>query len=531
MKRLLPVLVAATSVLLVIAASASADLRRATSGDPFAACPSAPDIFGGVVFPSTEPEVWLATNPRDPRNLIGSIQQDRWSDGGAQGLVAPFSRDGGRSWDEVPLPFNECASSTYHGHVLHYDRASDPWVDVGRDGTAYAISISFNANDNANAVGAATSSDGGRTWGTLRSIITDSASDPTLPFNDKESITADPVIPGRAYAVWDRLQDVVCPPGVPPAQGTSDDRVFYNGVFGHKAAAAATAQALDCFDGPAMFSMTRDGGRSWSKPQAIVPPSANEQTIANQIVVDPRTHVLYDFYMYFSRGNTATVEDIASFDGGRTWSRRQRVSDSQTVGVHDPATGLPLRTGDIIPQPAIDPHTGRLYVVWQDPRFNRVDPTEDQLVISSSTFGGFTGTWSPPTLVNDPRDRAAFTPAIKVLPNGRVAVQYYTIDDSGPGGTLPTDLALRALGGPEQSVGRPFNMLAAPFSEGFFTGDYEGAAVDAAGVFHGFATMTNCRNARCAAVAGFDADDNPIPTNAPNPTDVYTYVAGCDRGR
>ena len=70
------------------------------------------------MFPSTEPEVWLAANPADPSNLIGSIQQDRWSDGGAQGLVAPYSRDGGRSWNEVPLPFSVCASSYYSGNVL-----------------------------------------------------------------------------------------------------------------------------------------------------------------------------------------------------------------------------------------------------------------------------------------------------------------------------------------------------------------------------------------------------------------------------
>ena len=89
MKRLLLVVAGTAGLLLVVAASASADLRRVTSGDPFAACPAPPDIFGGAVFPSTEPEVWLAANPRDPRNLIGAIQQDRWDDGGAQGLVAP----------------------------------------------------------------------------------------------------------------------------------------------------------------------------------------------------------------------------------------------------------------------------------------------------------------------------------------------------------------------------------------------------------------------------------------------------------
>src|SRR6478672_10483154 len=122
-------------VVLVVSAVAvaAAGEQRVTKGDPFAGCPAPPDDFGGVMFPSTEPEVWLAANPADPASLIGSIQQDRWSSGGAQGLVAPYTVDGGRSWKEVPLPFSVCASSYYSGNVLRdpftgdvYERASDP---------------------------------------------------------------------------------------------------------------------------------------------------------------------------------------------------------------------------------------------------------------------------------------------------------------------------------------------------------------------------------------------------------------------
>ena len=473
------------------------------------------------MFPSTEPEVWLAANPANRRNLIGSIQQDRWSDGGAKGLAAPFSFDAGRTWDEVALPFSECAAPAYRGRVLHYDRASDPWVDIGPDGTAYAISISFNGNDNAGAVGAATSRDGGRTWRNTQAIVSESASDRSLPFNDKESITADPAVAGTAYAVWDRLQDIACPAGVPPpAHGPiTDERV---GSEAAGLAAATSAAALDCFDGPAMLSVTRDFGRTWSKPRTIVPPVANEQTIANQIVVDPRSHTVYDFYMYFAADDSATVENVASHDGGRTWGQRQIISDSQTVGVIDPATGAPLRTGDIIPEPAIDARTGRLYVVWQDPRFNS-DPNEDELVISASGFGGLAGTWTAPALVNDPRDRAAFTPAIKVLGDGRVAVSYYALrrndrrDD-----VLPTDVMLKVGNGPERQLGDSFNMLAAPFAFGYFTGDYQGMAV-AGRTIYPFSTVTNCRDARCAAVQGFDEDGNPIPSNAPDPTDVFLF--------
>jgi hypothetical protein len=39
---------------------------------------------------------------------------------------------------------------------------------------------------------------------------------------------------------------------------------------------------------------------------------------------------------------------------------------------------------------------------------------------------------------------------------------------------------------------------------------------------HTFFPATTCPDTRCAAVKGFDEDGNPIPSNAPSPTDVYS---------
>ena len=287
-----------------------------------------------------------------------------------------------------------CASPYYSGKVLRdpftgrpYDRASDPWVDIGPDGTAYAVTISFDANDNGGSIGAATSSDGGRTWHNQQNIVAEDANDPSFPFNDKESDTADPVRAGTAYAVWDRLQNIACPPGVPPAQRQLGRPGLPAGRRACGAATAVAAAALDCFDGPGTLSRTTNFGRTWSTPITIVPTPANEQTIGNEIVVDPNTGTVYDFYMYIHADNSLTIEDVASHDRGRTWGPRQLVSDSQTIGVADPVTGAPLRTGDIIPQPAIDPRSGQLYVVWQDSRANATDPNQDALFISTSRRG------------------------------------------------------------------------------------------------------------------------------------------------
>ena len=120
-----------------------------------------------------------------------------------------------------------------------------------------------------------------------------------------------------------------------------------------------------------------------------------------------------------------------------------------------------------------------------------------------------------------------------MLGNGAVAVQYYVLDGKGTSkpGVLTTGVFLRTtkgLGtkftGAGEGVGSDFNMLAAPNGGGWFTGDYEGMAVDVRDrrIVHTFFTTTNCKNTTCDAVAGFDSGGNPIPSNAPNPTDVHT---------
>src|SRR5918912_2120701 len=165
MRRAAFLFAAATVVALACVAVAGATMEghEVTITDPFAACPLTPDIFGGVNYPDTEVEPWVQRNPANPDNLIGAFQQDRWSDGGAKGLVAGWSFNDGYTWGNTPLPFSKCAAPYYGGAVLPYDRASDPWDDIGPDGRAYAVSISFDANDNNNAVGAATSTDGDMT--------------------------------------------------------------------------------------------------------------------------------------------------------------------------------------------------------------------------------------------------------------------------------------------------------------------------------------------------------------------------------
>jgi hypothetical protein len=108
---------------------------------PYASCvnPGEP----GHVYVNAEVEPDVAVNPTTVGtrnvNLIGAWQQDRWDNGGAHGLVAGSSFNGGKTWSETTLPFSACAPNAILDPFTKepYGRASDPWVSIGPDGTAY----------------------------------------------------------------------------------------------------------------------------------------------------------------------------------------------------------------------------------------------------------------------------------------------------------------------------------------------------------------------------------------------------------
>ena len=90
-----------------------------------------------------------------------------------------------------------------------YQRATDPWVTFGPDGTLHQLALSFNdvappfePKDFDHALLASRSTDGGLTWSDPIPVIRDLDAN---VFNDKQSITADPTEADLVYAVWDRL--------------------------------------------------------------------------------------------------------------------------------------------------------------------------------------------------------------------------------------------------------------------------------------------------------------------------------------
>jgi len=444
-------------------------LARVTGESPFSAdCDRAP--VTGVAFTGAEVEPYLAIDPQNPFHLIGVWQQDRWSDGGARGLRTAYSFDAGVTWTWSQAALSRCTGGNA-ANGSDFARASDPWITIGPDGIAYQIGIAFNgatfASGSSSAVLASRSVDGGRSWSTPATLILDGIA----PFNDKESITADPGAPGYAYAAWDRLEP-----------------------NGH---------------GPTYFSRTVDGGITWEAARASYDPGGRNQTLNNQIVVASApgsgAGTLVNFFSEFDVSNNVIAHHLAlvrSSDRGVTWSPPVVISDVRAVGTHDPQNAASeLRDGANLGSFASGPG-GVLVGVWQDSRFS--GGVRDGIAFSRSQDGG--NTWSAPVGINAVPGVQALLPAVNVRSDGTIGVLYYDMrNDTADPATLLVDVWLTTskdgVAWTERHVAGPFDFNRAPMADGgLFVGDYQGLA-SAGGEF-----------------VAFFAHTNPVPSNR---TDIF----------
>jgi hypothetical protein len=415
-----------------------------------------------VNYENAEVEPFVAVGPSGI--LLGVYQQDRWSDGGAHGLMAAQSTDG-TTWTKSFARFSACSGNP------GYDRASDPWVTFDPNGDAYAISLSASADLNTSAVLVAKSTNGGIAWSDPKTVIRDTSG---LHFNDKESITADPTRSGYVYAVWDR--------GTFPSE-QRNPRSF----FGSHA-----------FRGQPMFSRTTDGGASWSTPVGMA--NSNIFTIGNQIGVLP-DGTLIDIFQNF-RGSGRQPSDnqgftavIVSHDAGSHWSPPIKIANSVFADTLDPDTGYPIRAGNNLPDLAVDPRNGTIYATWSDGAFGGGASTNVSLSISKD--GG--QKWSPPVKINkSPVGVSAFTPSVAVASDGTVGLTYYDFRSNtlAPGALTDAWFVESHDGGAtwaESHLGGPFDIETAPDAGGYFLGDYEGLATIGKD-FLAFFVMTNNGN-------------------------------------
>src|SRR5262249_35343427 len=154
--------------------------------------------------------------------------------------------------------------------------------------------------------------------------------------DERGVVAADPVNPAYAYAAWDR------------ANSTGDGATY--------------------------FSVSSDGGSTWSPGAPVYIPGIGSQTTGNQLVVLPSGLLLDVFTEYDTVGaaQTATLRAISSPAHGVTGSPPATIAVIQAVGTSDPATGKAVRDGAGLASVSVAPG-GTVWVAWQDARFSAGD--------------------------------------------------------------------------------------------------------------------------------------------------------------
>ena len=409
----------------------------------------------GTLYANAEVEPHIAVNPTNPNNLIGTWQQDRWSNGASQGIAVGVSFDAGATWATRALPVSRCGGGNA-ANGGDFERASDPWVTFSPNGVAYQLSLGVSGAEfqagASSAMLVSRSADGGRTWGNPLALIRDGAQF----FNDKNTITADPGDSRYVYAVWDRL--------------TTDNR------------------------GPAFFARTIDGGATWEPARAIFDPGVGSQTIGNVIAALPDGTLINFFTQLTSAGgSTGKFVVMRSSDKGATWSPPITVASFLGIGTRDPETGNAIRDSAFLGQISVGAQ-GQLYVVWQDARFS--NGVRDAIAFSRSIDGGLT--WTPPVRVNADANVQGLIPSVNARADGTIGVSYFDMrSNTAEPATLPVDYWLATsrdgVNWSERRITAAFDLAAAPIARGYFLGDYMGL-VSAGANFYPLYVRTNSGN-------------------------------------
>ncbi|HKP89026.1 MAG TPA: sialidase family protein [Thermoleophilaceae bacterium] len=373
-----------------LCATARAAPPRSLSSGPPGPCRSAEE--GEASFADSELEPILVRDPRRPRRLVAA-----WT-AGTHTTGTTASRDGGRTWRRAKPPgLARCSGGP--GQF-----AGDPWLTFGARGNAY---LSVIAGD---VIGSTVSArvlvsrsvDAGRTWARPHEVV------PGGVYNDKESITGDPRVPGRLHVVWTRRL----------------------GGFGE--------------NGIAYYSRSDDAARTWSTPVAINAPPL-QVPLNNQVLV-ARDGTLVDVYDLVNYGQQIPgggvrvpfqVMASRSTDGGRTWAQPARIA---TLPQYGSDLALHAPNGDLVRAAPLSSRAaardGTLYVAWQ----HNESAASGEIRLARSLDAG--RTWGAPTVVARPGAQA-FQPTVAVASDGRVAVDWFDFRHYRPSSKgLPTDVRI-----------------------------------------------------------------------------------------
>lgn len=409
--------------------------------------PLSADCGGGQPLIDSEVEPSAAVNPTNPLNIVVVWQQDRYRSSASRGHVLGVTFDGGKVWQQVVVPgLTECSGGA------RFNLATDPWLSFGAPTAGSSESILYLSSyvtrrNHATGVPeeftmvVSTSRDGGRTWSQPVDIA-----QPVLAVIDKELVAGDPVRPGHAYAVW--AADSGCYVGNQPP----------------------------CLGG-ILFSMTRDGGSTWSSPRPI---ETNEKTClpSQLLVLGDGTLLLFCIHRPLpnERIDSLPILAMRSTDLGATWlsATVAQVPNHILLDPDDPNTSI--RAPAFLMQAAAAP-SGRIYAVWQ----NNTAIDRGGIALSTSDDGG--RSWSQVRELTSIRAQA-FVPMVAVGKDEGVAVTWYDLRTDSPLDELLTTqvwIAHSSDGGAtwiQREIAGPFDMRKSPLMtggiKGYFLGDYQG---------------------------------------------------------
>lgn len=466
----------------------AAALQNESVGGPFTSVCTSTAAFGSNVMTNCDStvlphnETAIAVDPNSPTHFVGGSNDVELPPSGATGSaksVAGYytSFDGGNTWLNGQVP-----SGTF-------TQTADPTIGFDTQGNIYYGVVAFDLGLGGAALGGAIqvsrSSDGARTFSAP--VAVEFSTSGTI-FEDKPYLAVDtnPSSPFRdsIYMTWARFHFTL---------------------------------SFEYLESPIFFSVSRDGGRTWSRPKEISGTNTatctfsgtslpydgrcREDQFASPVVgPDGTIHVAFENDQAINDGefrNQYLV--VKSTDGGATWSAPVRASDIIRDGVDDyPFNVVGRQTlsnsqfrvnsaGNL----AIDPASGKLFVVWSDNRNGTAASTNTDIFAASSSDGG--ATWSRRSVISRaPGDQ--FFPWAAVGPNGTLNVMYMDRSYDPANSRYGITLARVAAGTRSVVAQRIDTGLSDPnharwFSgsiggKTLFLGDYNGLAVGLDGVAH-----------------------------------------------
>ena len=332
-------------------------LVQVSGTSPFLSCTA--DAIGsqsGTVYLNSEVEPWIDVNRTNTSNVVGIFQQDRWSNGGARGLVAGVSFNGGASCTLVPIPKVTVCSGGTAANGGNYQRATDPWVTLRPQRQPVPAvpvlqrrSPPFTTEDFDHALLASKSTNGGLTWTDPVVVIRDTAPTSSTTSSRSRQTRRTPVSSTRSGIDSSSRERSGERRGVVPCERLPGPDLVRPE---HERRPVVGAGAPDLRPGPERPDDRQPDRRA-----------AGRHAGGHLHRVQQRKHE--------ASSAAATVRVLRSTDKGVTWSGPFLVDRLGTIGdqrSRDRCTPSGPATSSRTSRSTA--RTGGLYAVWQDARFS-----------------------------------------------------------------------------------------------------------------------------------------------------------------